>query len=218
MGSSFLQPHCDFSRVHVSIASVYMSRIGRCRIRCWQLLGHLASAWSQLTRRVSEPLGFVLGFVIGYWSRGRCAGAFGGSGRCFQWLTFTAPPSTDHQASPHQYPIHTGSFSSGQAMSTGVSASGISREQLRQRVSSISFRWSRIAAPFITLSPEPVGAGNGGLAGSFASVVFSIVMGFRAVPDLYRYASPFALCRNRRGWWPPPSEPSLARQTLCTRA
>jgi hypothetical protein len=37
---------------------------------------------------------------------------------------------------------------------------------------------------------EPVGAGNGGLAGSFVSVVFSIVIGSRAVPDLYRWAPP----------------------------
>jgi hypothetical protein len=37
--------------------------------------------------------------------------------------------------------------------------------------------------------PEPAGAGNGGLAGSFVSVVFSIVIGCRAVPDLYRSAS-----------------------------
>jgi hypothetical protein len=33
---------------------------------------------------------------------------------------------------------------------------------------------------------EPVGAGNGGLAGSFVSVVFSIVIDFRAAPDLFR--------------------------------
>ena len=35
--------------------------------------------------------------------------------------------------------------------------------------------------------PEPVGAGNGGLAGGFVSVVVSIVIGCRAVPDLYRW-------------------------------
>ena len=35
-------------------------------------------------------------------------------------------------------------------------------------------------------SSEPVGAGNGGIGGSFMSIVFSIVIGSRAVPDLYR--------------------------------
>jgi hypothetical protein len=36
---------------------------------------------------------------------------------------------------------------------------------------------------------EPDGPGNGGLAGSFVSVVFFIVIGFRAVPDLIRSAA-----------------------------
>jgi hypothetical protein len=33
---------------------------------------------------------------------------------------------------------------------------------------------------------EPVGAGNGGLAGFFVLFAFFVVIGFRAVPDLYR--------------------------------
>ena len=40
-------------------------------------------------------------------------------------------------------------------------------------------------AGVISGTAEPVGAGNGGLAGSFVSVVFSIVMGYRAAPDLF---------------------------------
>ena len=36
---------------------------------------------------------------------------------------------------------------------------------------------------------EPAGAGNGGLAGAFVLVVFSIVIPFRAVPDLVRSAA-----------------------------
>jgi hypothetical protein len=38
------------------------------------------------------------------------------------------------------------------------------------------------------MNAEPVGAGNGGLAGSFVLVVFSIVIGCRAAPDLFRSA------------------------------
>ena len=33
---------------------------------------------------------------------------------------------------------------------------------------------------------EPVGAGNGGITGSLGYVVFSIVIGCRAAPDLFR--------------------------------
>ena len=36
--------------------------------------------------------------------------------------------------------------------------------------------------------PEPIGAGNGGITGYFVSIVFSIVIPFRAVPDLDRSA------------------------------
>jgi hypothetical protein len=35
---------------------------------------------------------------------------------------------------------------------------------------------------------EPAGAGNGGLADLSALFALFVVIGFRAVPDLYRYA------------------------------
>ena len=52
--------------------------------------------------------------------------------------------------------------------------------------------WSVYSGPktrlYIRGTSEPVGAGNGGLSGSFVSVVFSILTPFRAVPDLVRSA------------------------------
>lgn len=52
------------------------------------------------------------------------------------------------------------------------------------------------------LGPEPGGAGNGWLAGSFVSVMFSIVIPFRAVPDLVRSALKIARIHRRHSGCP----------------
>ncbi len=49
-----------------------------------------------------------------------------------------------------------------------------------------SYGWLRRIHSWFSPSAEPVGAGNGGLAGSFLSVVFFMLIGFRAAPDLFR--------------------------------